>query len=447
MAAQPLLAPRYTWIFALALAAVARPAGAVPAYAAQTGQPCQMCHVGGLGPQLTVFGRNFKLHGYTQRATPFSVPLSAMAIASYVNTQKNQPPPPVHNFATNDNVALDQVSLFVAGGLGQHLGGFVQVTYDGVAHAFSWDNLDLRATTNAQILGADVVLGASLNNNPTVQDAWNTLPAWSFPYTTSTLAPSPAAGPIIGNLAQTTLGATAYAWINNEFFVEAGAYGSPGASSLVHLGADPTSPGSIAGLAPYVRLAYQATVAGGALEVGGFGLGAAIHPGLDRTTGRTDRYTDLGVDASYEKALANSDVVTFNLRYTHEQQAFNATCALAGIAGGCANAELDDLHADIAYYWRNKYGATLGFFDTEGSTNAVINAGNRTLRPDSTGVLIQLDATPFGGDAQPARRVNVRVGLQYTLYTRFNGAADNFDGAGTNAADNNTFRVFTWFAF
>jgi hypothetical protein len=30
---------------------------------------------------------------------------------------------------------------------------------------------------------------------------------------------------------------------------------------------------------------------------------------------------------------------------------------------------------------------------------------------------------------------------------RFNGAGHNYDGAGANASDNNTLRVFTWFAY
>jgi hypothetical protein len=41
----------------------------------------------------------------------------------------------------------------------------------------------------------------------------------------------------------------------------------------------------------------------------------------------------------------------------------------------------------------------------------------------------------------------MRVGVQYTLYSRFDGAGKNFDGAGANASDNNTLRVFTWFAY
>ena len=33
------------------------PAEALPAFAAQTGQPCTACHIGGFGPQLTPLGR------------------------------------------------------------------------------------------------------------------------------------------------------------------------------------------------------------------------------------------------------------------------------------------------------------------------------------------------------------------------------------------------------
>ena len=39
------------------------PASAVPAFARQTGQPCASCHTA--LPQLTPFGRRFKLGGYT----------------------------------------------------------------------------------------------------------------------------------------------------------------------------------------------------------------------------------------------------------------------------------------------------------------------------------------------------------------------------------------------
>src|ERR1700723_3429855 len=92
-------------------------ADAVPAFAAQTGLPCTACHVGGFGPQLTPLGREFKLEGYTMRSgDDFTLPLSIMAIASYLQTAKNTNFAPAPGFGTNDNVALDKLSAFLAGG-------------------------------------------------------------------------------------------------------------------------------------------------------------------------------------------------------------------------------------------------------------------------------------------------------------------------------------------
>jgi hypothetical protein len=59
---------------------------AVPSFAIQTDHPCQSCHVGGFGPQLTPYGRGFKLYGYTERADIWNVPISAMAVASFIRT-------------------------------------------------------------------------------------------------------------------------------------------------------------------------------------------------------------------------------------------------------------------------------------------------------------------------------------------------------------------------
>lgn len=172
-----------------------------------------------------------------------------------------------------------------------------------------------------------------------------------------------------------------------------------------------------------------------------------IHPGADRSTGLSDRYTDGGVDASYSRALTSGDMVTANARYMHEIQSLKATCALAEADPSCVGASLDDIRADVAYYWRNRIGGTVQVFNTTGGANPVVYAANRTFRPDSTGMTFQIDGTPFGDRPQPMRRLNLRVGVQYTLYTRFNGAAQNFDGQGAKASDNNTVRLFVWTAF
>ncbi|WP_293764415.1 hypothetical protein [uncultured Aquitalea sp.] len=65
-------------------------------------------------------------------------------------------------------------------------------------------------------------------------------------------------------------------------------------------------------------------------------------------------------------------------------------------------------------------------------------AWSNTGRPDTTGYLLE-----FNYMIQP----NWRVGLQYTSYTKYQGASTNYDGNGRNARDNNTTYLYTWIAF
>jgi hypothetical protein len=433
-----------------------RPAEALPAFAEQTDQPCKACHVGAFGPELTPFGREFKLGGYTLRTKKFNVPLSAMAVASYVHTKRAQDEPPTEDSKTNNNTSFDEGSIFLAGGLGSHLGGFAQVTYSGADEAWAWDNLDLRAVGTGKLGGQDLVYGLTLNNNPTIQDAWNTLPSWGYPYTDSDFAPAPDAAPLVsGGLGQAALGLSAYGWLDSKFYLEAGAYSTPTRGTLRWLGADPDDPGDIHGLAPYGRAAFQTDLGGGTFEAGVFGLKAALFPGRDRSSGFTDRFTDIGVDASWYKTLGK-DTLTLNGRYTHEKRSLNATCALGMAAeeippvplSECADDKLNEMRVTGSYYWHDTIGLTVSPFHVSGSSNPIIYADNRTFRPNSTGVQLQLDGTPFGRTGSPlGPRFNMRVGVQYTIYSQFNGARHDYDGTGRNASDNNTLRVFTWLAF
>ncbi|MBV8978213.1 MAG: cytochrome C [Alphaproteobacteria bacterium] len=424
----------------------AQSASAVPSFAEQTGQPCSACHVGGFGPQLTPFGRSFKLDGYTMRAgAALTNPLSAMAVASYVHTAEDQPAPPAPHYGVNDNAGLDQISVFVAGGIGEHFGGFTQWTYDGVGRSFSWDNLDLRATDHVTWRGMDVILGLSLNNAPSVQDGWNTLPAWGYPYTGSDMAPAPAASTIFdGGMAQSVLGTTAYAYWDSSVYTEAGVYWTPSHGFLSAMGTD-SGPGTLSSVAPYLRIAYQKDTGEQNFEIGGFGFFPALHPGDDTSTGTTDRYSDLGLDASYQFLGSTQNIYTVNARFTHEQQDLKATYLLGGAAK--ASNTLEDFRIDASYYWKNTIGGSVQAFDTWGSRDALLYGGNRTLAPDSSGIILQVDGTPFGHDmTMLGGRFNLRAGLQYTIYTKFDGAATNYDGSGRNASDNNTLRLFIWTA-
>jgi hypothetical protein len=168
-------------------------ANAVPAFASQTGEPCTSCHIGAFGPQLTPLGRAFKIGGYTQRGGEgwqSYVPLAAMIQTSFTNTGSGVPPDQVtHHYNSNNNFALDQISVFLAGGIGEHTGGFAQFTYSDVSNASSLDNTDLRPyTTTFDLFGDEMRVGTTVNNNPTVQDPYNSSFAWGYPYITSKLA-------------------------------------------------------------------------------------------------------------------------------------------------------------------------------------------------------------------------------------------------------------------
>src|ERR1035437_7922562 len=81
---------KYTYLVATILVAqgLLSPlvAHALPAFARQTGQNCVACHAGGQFPELTSYGRLFKLTGYTIGTR--NVPLSVMGVASATKSSK-----------------------------------------------------------------------------------------------------------------------------------------------------------------------------------------------------------------------------------------------------------------------------------------------------------------------------------------------------------------------
>src|SRR5579871_264350 len=167
---------------ALVLYAHAPAAEALPSFARQTGMPCSQCHTLSFGPGLTAYGRQFKLNGYTFGEGEHPMPIAFMLQGGFSHTDTAQPEPAAPHFGPQDNVSVDQVSGFFGGRITDHSGAFVQVTYSGEDRNLAWDNTDVRYARAISLASMDAVVGLSLNNNPTVQDLWNSTPAWGFPY-------------------------------------------------------------------------------------------------------------------------------------------------------------------------------------------------------------------------------------------------------------------------
>src|SRR5664279_1008911 len=112
-------------VAALWLAVLSGSAQAIPAFNRQTGQNCVACHAGGQYPELTPYGRLFKLTGYTlgQRA---AVPFSAMAVVSDSranNTSKSDDPRA--DFQKNGSLIFATASGFAAGKITDNIGAFL----------------------------------------------------------------------------------------------------------------------------------------------------------------------------------------------------------------------------------------------------------------------------------------------------------------------------------
>lgn len=410
-----------------------RVVNALPSYARQTGLSCTACHYS--FPELTPFGRMFKLNGYTMigvqtiESTSDSdrvvrlnllstLPLSAFVQASFTNIAKNVPG------KQNNSVAFpQQLSVFYAGQVTPHIGTFIQMTYDG--QVFGMDNADLRYAKQINIKSKSLVYGLTLNNNPAVQDVWNTSPAWRFPSATSDAAQNPSKSTIIENLGLQVAGLGAYALYNNLLFGEFTVYRSAqqGAANP----ADSSSMMAIKGIAPYWRLALQHQWPDNYIELGTFGI--ASNHFIKGISGIKDSFTDIGIDFQYEHTF-NTGAFTLHSSLITEREKRDT------IDTQHINMNFSSFKIDGNLYLKNGLGATVGYFTTSGSTDPVI--GSLTGKPNSNGFIFQLEYLPW---------YNTKFTLQYITYNKFDGSISNYDGAGRNARNNNTLYLLIWLNF
>ncbi len=424
---------------------IAAHSGGVPSFARQTGLACSACHYQFL--TLTPLGRRFKLNGYiltNQRSitetdstnggrldlNPFAM-LSAMATASLTHTQGALPD------AQNDAVALPQeLSVFLAGRISSNVGVFSQFTYAGADGAFGIDNLDFRFANKTTVGGGtEVVYGVTLHNNPTIQDLWNTTPGWGFPFIGSEGAPAGAAATLIdGGLSQNVLGLGGYTLVGNLVYGELTVY----RSAFQGTTAPSSATGAIHGVAPYWRLALQKEWDHRYLMVGTFGLRTSLFP--DALSGPRNTFSDVGLDAQFETKAGRGNLVARG-SWIRESQTLDATFA----GGGSANPKntVKTFRLNASYYPQQWLGLTGGYFQTDGTRDAVLYApapvtGSANGDPKTNGFIGEVDFNPWE---------NTRLGVQYTGYANFNGLSTNYDGSGRNASGNNTLFLFLWVAF
>jgi len=442
---------------ALIIVIGARAAYGVPSFARQTQMACDACHAGGFFPELTDFGRMFKMNGYIWSAheeKPYEPypPIAAEQTWSYTQTDKGQPGlknlPTVH-FATktNDNFSYpQQANFFLAGRYYGRLGGFTLGTYDGADNRWATDNVDIRLS-DVRAVGEDhtLVYGATLNNNPTVQDVWNTLPAWSQ-LIASEVAPTPAASPSIANLGAQVSGVGAYAFWDNFLYAEVTPYLSGKTGVLSFLTTGNTKTTVTDGTSPYWRLVLYKNKGSHSFSLGQVGLYDKVFQ--SGSHGPTNSFLDLGGDVQYQWN-SKPHFVTFRSVFIWENQGLSAAKAAKAATNG-----FDDLRTEqfwASYYYYKRVGITLSLFDVAGRRDPLLYgpaavSGSRNGRPDSWGAFVQVSFLPFSQWLNLSLPVlpMTQFAVQYTAYGKFNGDRVNYDGFGRRASDNNTLYLLVW---
>ncbi|PRC93195.1 cytochrome C [Solimicrobium silvestre] len=409
-------------------------AHAVPAYARQTGQNCVACHAGGQFPELTPYGRLFKLTGYTIGSR--TIPVSVMGVASLTKSLHPDSDP---TFA-KDAVAIFQTgSVFLAGKVTDNIGIFAQATYNnyggdsGYQGVWGSDNFDLRYADRLIDTNNDLIFGVTLNNNPSVSDPWNSAPAWIIYAPTQFGVTTPDAAPIVSSLGAQVAGINAYALWNNLLYAEVGGYQTAnGVWSFLSKGTSDENQTKLSGTNPYIRVALTHEWGAHNVMLGMFGLNANIYPDNTNPSGPTIQYHDRGVDAQYQYLL---DPHTASAQFSYIKETIN-NGDVTGIATNPSNT-LRQLRMKGTYIYQAKYGGSLSYFSTTGTSDPTLYS-NPTANPDTRGWTPEVFWTPIQ---------NIRIGLQYYAFQRFDGASNNYDGAGRNAKDNNTAFLYVWGAY
>ncbi len=425
---------------------------ALPTFARQTGLACSACHNN--FPELTAMGRTFKAHGYTTLAVQDALeekgtdkqaplyinrtfPLSVMFQTSFTRTNDKQP-----STQNNDVEFPQQLSIFLAGEITPHIGAFLQATYNGQDDKFSLDNTDFRFSDETKVADRELLYGVTLNNNPTVEDLWHTTAAWRWPFASADSAPTPDATALVdGVLAQQVAGLGLYGMWDKHLYADVSLYRSAHIGSTQPPGADSTS--TISDVSPYWRLAWQQNFGPNYLEVGTFGMFSALYP--TGTSGSTDKYTDFAFDTQYERPLG-SDSMSAHATYIYENQQLDATHGGGGSDN--LNDKLHTFRVDGVYHLQSRFTFSLGGFLTRGTNDKLLHAPPSTAPGDPAAVTGSINGSP-DNDGVVAEIAyypwqNVRFSTQYVAYTEFNGRANNYNGTGRNAVDNNTLYVLAW---
>jgi hypothetical protein len=444
---------KVVFILMIAMAAIAilsPPAYAVPSFERQTGMACASCHT--VFPELTAFGRQFKLRGYTlgnqldDKTFPANLPLSASLIASRTDVNDTRASDPREDFTRDGKLILQTAAIYYGGKITGKSGAFAQYNYDGIERNWSVEMVDIRYTDTTMITDKELLYGLTLNNGPTTQDVWNAAPMWSFPHL-SDAGVMPPVGPLIDmGLARQAAGLGAYGFWDNTLYAEVSFYRTTKRGLLKPLSAGEVTDTVVDGYAPYWHVMLNREMGAHNFAAGVHGMTTDILLDSEDSGSPTDRYRDLAFDAQYQY-VGSDHVFTTDATWIREKRLWSASFP-AGMADNPTDM-LRSFKMNIHYWYQRRVGGGIGYFSTWGGSDMMKYAmadepsamGNATGSPDSRGWTAEVNYLPLK-DMQ-----NLKVGLRRTWYSKFNGARSDYNGFGRDAADNNVTFLYGWLLF
>ena len=426
-------------------------ANAVPSMGRQTGMQCAGCHT--VFPELTPFGRQFKLRGFSMSTpkaddAPFydKIPISGLLQVSRTATKNTST-----DGATPDSFPRDRGTIIQAGGIyyggkiTEKSGALIQYSYSGVERKWAMEMVDIRYADSVT-LGKELVYGFTMNNAPTLSDIYNSTPVWFSPHADS-VSVMPAAGTVVNMMLASRVGGVGvYGLWDNLVYAEVAAYNTAKNGFYRPLAAGVTVDDVVRGTAPYWRLALQREAGPHSFELGTYGLVTKLYADPEDHSRGTNKFTDIGLDAQYQY-IEGDHTFSTHATWIHEKQQWNASFA----QGSTSNASdtLKTFKIDAHYAFRRTYAGMLQYFSTTGNEDDLkYNTGQPVMgsangSPNSRGWIAELN---YLADVDSIPIVqHAKFALRYTAYTQFNGARNNYDGFGRNAKDNNSIFLLVWF--
>ena len=460
----------------LLLTASVQVAQAVPSFARQTGQECIACHVS--FPELTPYGRYFKLTGYTIGKPAITsqgvnyVPMAVMAQASVTNTRNNHTIDPDTGETTevtqrNNSLLFSGASLFLAGKVNDYLGGFIQWTLRQPRDDRRWyawvgiaamDNIDIRVVGTIQRPGRgrarpDLRVHAAQQSDGAGRLEQHAGVRLSVHHVTAGQHAGrrdPDRWRVSRNRSR-DWAATVF-W-KKTLYGEVSFYRTAdGAFSVLRAGQDIHTDGGVAALKgynPYWRFAYSHDWGPNSIMVGTYGMIVDRYPSNFDTSTPTDRFRDIAIDAQYQY-ITDPHTFTAQATYIDERQSYNASFPNFRDTGARHRRRADAGKSNRQAAYVQGEGDILPRSQVRRDARLFLDDGQRRCRPLRRGSQRQCAQARQQRlhlrarlPADPVRAPDVAV----HGYTKFNGASTNYDGNGRNARDNNTLFFNVWVAF